>query len=555
MNFEPDKSIVEKISLDEVEEVDEKLIDNRKMAWGWKLATSVDDALAFMNGAAPYNSPVGAARVCAVWKGNHPEFYVFYKSSNQLKPTGNWEWKLATDPHDVQNFLSGSESYIHPVKEAQIAAFWKIDHSEFYIFYKNPEPGEQVSAKWGWKFAPDSSDAVNSLNGTESYIHPVTTARITALERNGHEEFYIFYQPGEGELISNWAWNLATTADDALNFVNGTDEYQNSVKGFEIGSYWTGNYSRFYIFTNHGTQIWPQSPLENERFVQGEPIHFRAHVTGEQPINYSDLRWSSSIDGFLGNGAHIVVNSLSPGRHNIKMTGYGSQSKTTIQIFPDLGIFYQIQPSQAEVDRINKDFAFQWIDGTGVQEQWNTYSSIFDQCSTDPSKLVIYAKLDVLRHQDFSEPLPFTDGISIYERFKSFVHTLNLRLNCDYNFGGGGQVSVGRSLSVWDGRPSGTTNDPDACKKPYSNPSLYAYVNPLYLLVHEERHNELGDPGHVSVNGSQMDSSLENGSGHAWATMYTMWVYKYGKYDPPAIKEEAKNIATSLLKSRFVQKT
>ncbi len=48
-----------------------------------------------------------------------------------------------------------------------------------------------------------------------------------------------------------------------------------------------------------------------------------------------------------------------------------------------------------------------------------------------------------------------------------------------------------------------------------------------------------------------MDPSLEGGSGHAWAAIYTMWDYRYGKYDPPAIKEEAEQIATGLLQSRF----
>jgi hypothetical protein len=76
-------------------------------------------------------------------------------------------------------------------------------------------------------------------------------------------------------------------------------------------------------------------------------------------------------------------------------------------------------------------------------------------------------------------------------------------------------------------------------------------VNPLYLLIHEERHNEPDDPGHVYVGDSQMDPYLKKVSGHAWAAMYAMWVYKYGKHDPPEIKQEAKNIATSLLKSRF----
>lgn len=523
------------------------------MTWGWKLATSVDDAIAFLNGVAPYTSPVSTARICVMWKDNHPEFYIFYKSTK--KQTDGWGWKLATDPDDVRHFMNGSGSYARPVREAQIAAFWKKNHSEFYVFYRIPSPGEHIVADWGWKLAYDPSDAMNFLNGTNAYRHPVTSARIAALEHAGQKQFYIFYQrTADGEPIDNWAWKLATKADDALNFVNGSGAYKRPAKGFEIGSFWTGKYSRFYIFTNHGTKIWLQSPLENERFVQGESVHLGALVTGEQPVDCSALSWSSNMNGLLGSGPHVVVDRLSPGTHTIKVTGYTQRSTRTVRIFTDLGAFYQAQPSQAEIDRINRDLALRWIDGAGVEEQWNAYPSIFDQHSTDPSGLVIYAKLDVLRHQDFSEPLPFTDGMAIYERFINFVHSLNLRLDCNFNSAGGGRESLNRSLSVWDGRSSGTAQAPDACKKPFSNPTLYPYVNPLYLLIHEERHNEPGDPGHVIVGDTQMDPCLEGGSGHAWAAMYTMWVYKYGKYDPATIREDAKQIARSLLKRRFASK-
>ncbi|MFD5437968.1 hypothetical protein ACFWJ4_38180 [Kitasatospora sp. NPDC127067] len=40
-----------------------------------------------------------------------------------------------------------------------------------------------------------------------------------------------------------------------------------------------------------------------------------------------------------------------------------------------------------------------------------------------------------------------------------------------------------------------------------------------------------------------MDTTFEPGSGFARATLHVMWVYKYARYDPPAIRTEAKNIA------------
>ena len=60
------RPIVEKTLIDVIGNVDEKFVINK--TWGWKLATSIDDAFAFMNGTSPYQSPVSAARICAMWK-------------------------------------------------------------------------------------------------------------------------------------------------------------------------------------------------------------------------------------------------------------------------------------------------------------------------------------------------------------------------------------------------------------------------------------------------------------------------------------------------------
>jgi len=48
-----------------------------------------------------------------------------------------------------------------------------------------------------------------------------------------------------------------------------------------------------------------------------------------------------------------------------------------------------------------------------------------------------------------------------------------------------------------------------------------------------------------------MDFTFENGSGHARAALYLMWVYKYGIYDPPQVRDKAKVTAENILKSRF----
>jgi len=479
-----------------------------------------------------------------------------------------WGWKLATDPDDVYNFINGLGAYEYPVKDAKISVIWKGNHPEFYVFYQSGTEG-QPSGNWGWKLATDPDDVMNFLNGQGAYKHLVTTARIAAMKKDGYFEFYVFYQRSmTGEPISNWGWKLATDPDDVKDFLSGQGAYSQPVKGSEICAIWKDDHTEFYIFHNEGAKVWLQSPISDERLVNDEILKFKAIVTSDLPVDGSQLQWVSNIDGSLGSGPEIEIDGLSLGTHKIEVTGYGDKVDIPIRVFEDLWELYQSPLSQGEIDRIMKDFTINWIDGDVEDEKWGTYEPFeFDQESTDPSKVVAIAKLDVLRHQQFSEPLPFTNGKSPYDHFRTYVNTINLRLDCNFNTGGGGAVSLNRGFNVWDGRSSGTPDNPDACKTPFANPVLYKYINPLYLLLHEGRHNEPSDSGHISCKSwwppdipedekteTQCDPTLEEGSGHAQAALYSMWVYKYGLYDSPSIKEEAKTIATSLLKSRFCSK-
>ena len=121
--------------------------------------------------------------------------------------------------------------------------------------------------------------------------------------------------------------------------------------------------------------------------------------------------------------------------------------------------------------------------------------------------------------------------------------------------GGGDRIYLARNASVWDGRSAGTTTDPDACKTPSAAPSLYDYIYALQLYVHEGRHCEPADPRHTNCGQEggaySKDERLEGGSGYAWGALYQMWVYKYSLYDPPNIRNAAKQEATMFLRTRF----
>jgi hypothetical protein len=293
-----------------------------------------------------------------------------------------------------------------------------------------------------------------------------------------------------------------------------------------------------------GIELTISSPIPDERFVAGEEIHFSVAPSSQLYVDGSQFKWASSRDGDLGTGLELTLTNLSLGSHAIQVCGYGVCASTSVRIYKDVWELYKSVPAEGEIERVLGDFHFNLIDemrNGQPRDAWDAYGFVFDQNSLEPSFLVAISKIDLLRHQRFSSPLPFTDGRPLYDHLKTYVKTINLRLDCGLNTGGSGSVNLCRSFSVWDGRTSGTDADPDACKiPPVANPSLFEYIYPLSLLIHEERHSEPGDPGHTMCNGEVKDETLEGGSGYAWSALYMMWIGKYGLYDPPFIRNKAR---------------
>ncbi len=281
------------------------------------------------------------------------------------------------------------------------------------------------------------------------------------------------------------------------------------------------------------TKFWTQHPLEGERFVKGEKIDLYALFTSYQPVSGAQLKWTSYKDGILGTGSSIVLPTLSSGNHQIKVEGYDLQEQIAIRVFNDLWDLYKAPLSQAEINRTMRDFNFNWIDSPAQGEFWENYGGFeFDQRSGRPAKIVAIAKVDLLRHQYFSEPLPFS-GKTLFEHIKQEVRNINLKIDDSNATGGGDTVSLHRSFSTW---------------------YITENFTPLQILIHEARHCEHDDPGHTRCNDKDnMDRSFDGAgaSSHARAVLYLMWIYKYGLFDPLSSKNQAKVNATSILKNRF----
>lgn len=289
-------------------------------------------------------------------------------------------------------------------------------------------------------------------------------------------------------------------------------------------------------------------PLPDERFITNETITLKVSLGGRH-VDASEVVWNSNLAGELGRGPEIQVSKLAAGSHTITVSVAGETQSISIRIFKDLLGLYRAIPALAEIKRIQKDFAMNWIDGSAPDEKWAAFDPVvFNQTSFAPSKLVVFANLDVLRHQAFSEPLPFTDGHTVYDHLRKHVKQINLLLDCDSNSGGNGVINLHREQNTWEF----VRRD---CKSPSpSQPGIVGYAGSTFLIMHEARHSEPRDSTHTNCYGFvNMDPSLDNGSGHARAVLYAMWVYKYGLYDPPVMRQEARTLAYTTL-SRLCSK-
>src|SRR5215471_1229000 len=120
---------------------------------------------------------------------------------------------------------------------------------------------------------------------------------------------------------------------------------------------------------SHAATLTIRSPLPGERFVMREIVTFKVDLK-DRHVDASQIVWTSNVSGTLGNGSEIKVSTLPSGIHHITVSANGETQEVSVRVFKDLWDLYRAIPTQGEIDRIRKDFALNWIDGSQPDEKW-----------------------------------------------------------------------------------------------------------------------------------------------------------------------------------------
>ncbi len=158
----------------------------------------------------------------------------------------------------------------------------------------------------------EPSVTINSpINGTsfvESSNVPFS-GTATDLEDGVISGSLIWTSDIDGEIGSGNSFNLSTLTIGSHQ-ITASVEDDGGLADFETVS--------ISITPNTPPDVSITSPLNGSNYTEGNTINFSAVVTDvEDGIISEETNWSSSIDGFLGEGSSINVNSLSQGVHQI----------------------------------------------------------------------------------------------------------------------------------------------------------------------------------------------------------------------------------------------
>lgn len=196
-------------------------------------------------------------------------------------------------------------------------------------------------------------------------------------------------------------------------------------------------------------------------------------------------------------------------------------------------------------NEFEQDFTINW--GT----EWNAHPFVCDIKTAKPSRLALYNTLFLVKNINFTKPLPFTNGDTLYTFLTKKKLTLIPSQNCAaYSTGGNYVVNLSGTFTRLPAIKSGSASCEPNTGAGADVLDGFVY-NPIYkaaVLVHEAHHAIQGSV-HDSTGGNDKDI---NGN-IAWAAQFYFyaWVNLHSNNVDATTKLLAKNEAASILSSRF----
>lgn len=186
--------------------------------WGDKVAYSASDAMSFLNGTAPYSTPVLEAKLSAYKAGGLETFTIQYRPGQAGDPSPEWAFKVSYSAADVVSFLNGTGGYPAPVTHALICSLWSGSSNKFYVFYRRT--GETVHGTWSVREQSTPDAVLEFLNGTRG-DSPKGRAQIAAVHDGRAQRFYVFHkQPLPGQARGLWTLTPLATRGAVLSRLN-----------------------------------------------------------------------------------------------------------------------------------------------------------------------------------------------------------------------------------------------------------------------------------------------------------------------------------------------
>ena len=81
-------------------------------------------------------------------------------------------------------------------------------------------------------------------------------------------------------------------------------------------------------------------PVDGATFISGQPVDFEGEITRSMETGGADrsddLSWTSSIDGHIGDGRSLTINTLSNGSHRVTASwpNHNRSDSISIQVNP-----------------------------------------------------------------------------------------------------------------------------------------------------------------------------------------------------------------------------